>query len=159
MHFDFDRANRVQKNDSYICIGKSKNHQCEQLAHMFNISQMYDFNIKTACFQCLKNLCKALHKFFRMSKTDLMIRPIYHSLKKRIEAHICISFTACSIYKELERVLNKAKCPFSVKRAAELTHTIYQLEAILPESRKKKTILLEMDEEQKLLTKIIAEMA
>ncbi len=94
-----------------------------------------------------------------MSKTDLMIRPIYHYLKKRIEAHICISFTAYSIYKELERILYKAKCPFSVKRAAELTHTIYQLEAILPESKKQKTILLEMDEEQKLLTKIIAEMA
>jgi len=38
-----------------------------------------------------------------MSKTDLRIRPIYHHLRARIEAHICISFTAYKIYKEFER--------------------------------------------------------
>ena len=46
-----------------------------------------------------------IEKAFRMSKTDLRIRPIYHHLQRRIEAHICISFTAYSIYKELERIL------------------------------------------------------
>jgi transposase len=98
-----------------------------------------------------------IEKAFRMSKTDLMIRPVYHYLKRRIEAHICISFTAYAIYKELERVLYKVKCPISVKRAAEITHTMYQLEVILPESKKKKTVLLEMDDEQTMLTRIIAE--
>lgn len=51
-----------------------------------------------------KNLWQ-IEKAFRMSKTDLRIRPIYHRLQNRIEAHICISFTAYCIYKELERVL------------------------------------------------------
>lgn len=98
-----------------------------------------------------------IEKAFRMSKTDLRIRPIYHYLRNRIEAHICISFTAYSIYKELERILYKAEAPFSVKRAAELTQTMYQLKVILPESKKEKTILLNMDKEQQFLTKIIAE--
>ena len=98
-----------------------------------------------------------IEKAFRMSKTDLRIRPIYHRLKSRIEAHICISFTAYAIYKELERILYKQKAPFSVKRAAEMTQTMYQLEVILPESRKRKNILLNMDDEQQLLIKIIAE--
>jgi transposase len=31
-----------------------------------------------------------VEKAFRISKTDLRIRPIYHRLKNRIEAHICI---------------------------------------------------------------------
>src|SRR3989339_633682 len=35
-----------------------------------------------------------IERAFRMSKTDLRIRPIYHRLRNRIEAHICISFTA-----------------------------------------------------------------
>jgi transposase len=48
-----------------------------------------------------------IEKAFRISKTDLRIRPIYHRLKERIEAHICICFTAYAIYKELERVLKK----------------------------------------------------
>jgi hypothetical protein len=56
-----------------------------------------------------------------MSKTDLRIRPIYHRLKNRIEAHICIAFTAYSIYKELERILYKEKSSLSLKKAAELT--------------------------------------
>jgi len=57
-----------------------------------------------AVIENYKNLWH-IEKAFRMSKTDLRIRPIYHRLRKRIEAHICISFTAYSIYKELERVL------------------------------------------------------
>jgi transposase len=50
-----------------------------------------------------------IEKAFRMSKTDLRIYPIYHRLRKRIEAHICLSFVACTIYKELERVLKMEK--------------------------------------------------
>ena len=46
-----------------------------------------------------------IEKTFRISKTDLRIRPIYHQLKRRIEAHICIAFAACKIYKKLERQL------------------------------------------------------
>ncbi len=103
-----------------------------------------------------KNLWQ-IEKAFRMSKTDLRIRPIYHRLAKRIEANICISFTAYAIYKELERVLYKAKAPFSVKKAAEFAQNMYQLKVVLPESKKQKVILLKMDEQQTLLTKIIAE--
>ena len=55
-----------------------------------------------------KNLWQ-IEKAFRMSKTDLRIRPIYHRLRDRIESHICISFTAYSVYKELERILYKEK--------------------------------------------------
>jgi len=98
-----------------------------------------------------------IERAFRVSKTDLKIRPIYHYLRNRIEAHICISFTAYTIYKELERLLYKANAPFSVKRAAELTQTMYQLEVVLPESKRKKKILLNMDMQQQLLTKVIAE--
>ncbi len=34
-----------------------------------------------------------IEKAFRMSKTDLRIRPVYHRLERRIQAHICIAFT------------------------------------------------------------------
>lgn len=56
-----------------------------------------------------------IEKAFRMSKSDLQIRPIYHFTKRRIEAHISISFVAYTIYKELERLLYKYEAPFSVK--------------------------------------------
>lgn len=96
-----------------------------------------------------------IEKAFRISKTDLRIRPIFHQRERRIGAHICIVFVAYTIYKELERILQKAQAPFSVKRASELTHTMYEIEFILPKSRKKEKIILKMDHEQELLRKII----
>lgn len=96
-----------------------------------------------------------IEKAFRMSKTDLRIRPIYHRLRNRIEAHICISFTAYCIYKELERVLYREKSSLSLKRAAELTHNMYQITYTLPESKHIKSKLLQMDDEQAELYQII----
>ena len=96
-----------------------------------------------------------IEKAFRMSKTDLRIRPIYHRLKDRIEAHICISFTAYCIYKELERVLYVEKSSLSLKRAAEITHNMYQITYTLPDSKHTKSKLLNMDEQQTELYNII----
>jgi transposase len=101
-----------------------------------------------------KNLWQ-IEKAFRMSKTDLRIRPIYHHLKHRIEAHICLSFVAYSIYKELERVLYENKSSLSLKKAAEITHNIYQVTYQLPDSKQYKSKLLNMDNEQKELYEII----
>ena len=89
-----------------------------------------------------------IEKAFRMSKTDLRIRPIYHRLRHRIEAHICISFVAYSIYKDLERVLYNEKSNLSLKRASELTHNMYEISYTLPESKQRKSMLLKMDDEQ-----------
>jgi transposase len=96
-----------------------------------------------------------IEKAFRISKTDLRIRPVYHYRRKRIEAHICVAFVAYSIYKELERILEKHNAGFSPKRAAELTHNMYQLEYTLPHSRRKMKKILKMDQEQETLYNII----
>lgn len=119
----------------------------------------YITNTKLNNQQVLDNYKNLWHieKAFRMSKTDLRIRPIYHRLRSRIEAHICISFTAYCIYKELERVLYQAKSKLSLRTAAELTHNIYQITYTLPESKHTKSIVLNMDEQQTELCKIIKE--
>ncbi len=96
-----------------------------------------------------------IEKAFRISKTDLQIRPIYHRIKHRIEGHICIAFAAYKIYKELERILYKEKSEISVKRAADLTHNMYQLNVILPESKHAKKIILKMNPEQEKLYQLI----
>ncbi len=92
-----------------------------------------------------------IEQAFRISKTDLRIRPIFHYRKKRIEAHICIAFVAYAIYRELERLLKKNKVPMSPRRAAELTHTMYALEFILPDANEIKKKILKMDSEQQIL--------
>ena len=55
----------------------------------------------------------------------------------------------------MERVLEAEKSYLSVKRAAELTHNMYQLNFVLPESKHQKSILLQMDQEQADLYQII----
>ena len=70
-----------------------------------------------------------IEKAFRISKTDLKIRPIYHRLQRRIETHICISFVAYKMYKELERQLKEKKSSLSPEKAIEIARTIYQVKA------------------------------
>ena len=101
-----------------------------------------------------KNLW-SIERAFRMSKTDLRIRPIYHRLRNRIEAHVCISFTEYAIYKELERLLKQAKSTLSIKRSVELTHNMYQITYMLPHSKHTKSNLLKMDKEQEELYNIV----
>lgn len=96
-----------------------------------------------------------IEKAFRISKTDLKMRPIHHYLRRRIEAHICIAFVAYAIYKELERQLQHHNLPMSARRAAELTHTMYELEYTLPDSHESKRTILRMDAEQQMLHDII----
>lgn len=117
----------------------------------------YITNTKLNDKQVMENYKNLWHieKAFRMSKTDLRIRPIYHRLQCRIEAHICISFTAYCIYKELERALYKEKSTLSIKKAAEVTHNMYEISYTLPESKHTKTKLLKMDDEQAHLYQII----
>ncbi|MDP2816336.1 MAG: transposase [Rectinemataceae bacterium] len=92
-----------------------------------------------------------IEKAFRISKTDLRIRPIFHYKRRRIEAHLTISFVAYSLWKELERLLKRHSVAMSPSRAAELTRTMYEIEYTLPQSKKTNHRVLGMDEEQKLL--------
>jgi transposase len=117
----------------------------------------YITNSKLSKKQVIENYSNLwqIENAFRISKTDLRIRPIYHRLRNRIEAHICISFTAYTIYKELERILKKEQSYLSVKRAAELTHNMYQINVELPESKSQQSIILNMDKEQTDLYQIV----
>jgi len=117
----------------------------------------YVTNTKLAKKQIVDHYSNLWHieKAFRMSKTDLIIRPIYHRLRHRIEAHICISFAAYSIYKELERVLHNEKSALTIERSADLTHNMYQINYTLLESKQSKSKLLNMDDEQAELYRII----
>lgn len=86
------------------------------------------------------NLWK-IERAFRISKTDLKIRPIYHRLRERIEAHICISFVSYLMYKELERVLLENNSEISVKKAIKSINKMYEV-VIDRENCKTQSILL-----------------
>jgi transposase len=96
-----------------------------------------------------------IEKAFRISKTDLRIRPMYHRWRRRIEAHILVAFVAYTIYKELERRLSEADISISPRRTAELTQNMYEVSFKLPTDPQLQRILLQMDDEQRQLYKLL----
>jgi transposase len=95
-----------------------------------------------------------IEKAFRISKSDLQIRPVYHRLKKRIEAHICISFAACKIYKELDRQLKELNSQCSPEKAIDIIKTIYKVSFQTPYSNKIQSRLLLKTDEQRNIVKL-----
>jgi len=70
-----------------------------------------------------------VEKAFRISKTDLRIRPIYHRLETRIKAHILVSFVSYAVFKEFERRLKQKgiKFDFSQKLLRDIIKHMFAL--------------------------------
>jgi len=66
-----------------------------------------------------------IEEAFKISKTDLRIRPIYHRLEDRIKAHIIISFVAYAVYKEFERRIKKSDLDIKFKLTFDYIKTMY----------------------------------
>lgn len=93
-----------------------------------------------------------IEKAFRISKTDLRIRPIYHRLAHRIQAHLIIAFCSYKLYKELERQLQEKKLNLSTEKAVEIMQSIFTVTTKLPVSRKSiQLIMAKTFEQQQLL--------
>lgn len=90
-----------------------------------------------------------IEKAFRISKSDLRIRPIYHRLQRRIEAHICISFCAYKIYKELERQLKVKNLDWSPEQVIDITNSIFSITVEMPYSKTLETKLHLPNQEQR----------
>lgn len=95
-----------------------------------------------------------IEKAFRISKNEIKIRPIYHYKNERIQAHICLSFVAYKVYKELERQLKQTQAAYSVDKAIEIAKTIYTIKAIKPASKQLFERVLLLNEEQRNLYKL-----
>jgi hypothetical protein len=98
-----------------------------------------------------------IERAFRMNKTDLAIRPIYHRLFNRIEAHVCICFTAYTIMLELERALRKTadkknkKPGITIYRAKFLAESLYEIEYVNPYNDKKMSVMLRTDYDDEVM--------
>lgn len=95
-----------------------------------------------------------IEKAFRVSKHDLKIRPIYHRLQKRIEAHITINFVAYKVYKELERQLILKNAKISCEQAIEIAKSIYAIEFTNPSNGNTYKEILLLSDEQNQLAKL-----
>lgn len=96
-----------------------------------------------------------IERAFRISKTDLRIRPIYHYLERRIRAHICIAFVAYSVYIEVQNALYRTRSNLTMKNVLEAVNNMYQITIELPISKQKTQIPLKCDAIQEEICDII----
>jgi transposase len=92
-----------------------------------------------------------IEKAFRISKTDLKLRPVYHRKANRIESHLMIAFCSYKLYKEFERQLQERNTGLSPDKALDILKSIYGVKTIMPVSKKPTEIIMAKTKEQKQL--------
>ena len=82
-----------------------------------------------------------IEECFRNLKGDLTIRPIYHQLEQRIEAHIFIAFVAYCLHVTLRRRLYKLAPGLTPRAVLEKFKTIQMIDVHLPTTDGRTVIL------------------
>ena len=91
-----------------------------------------------------------VERAFRISKSKIEIRPMFHFTRRRIEAHVCICFVALKVYKELERLLKLSDINMSVDKVMALAQTVVTIQMTLPENRRTLTRTMLMKRHQRI---------
>ena len=76
-----------------------------------------------------------VEKAFRIAKSKIEIRPMFHFTRRRIEAHICICFVALKVYKELERLLKLSDISLSVDKVLNMAKTVTTISVYMPQNK------------------------
>ena len=97
-----------------------------------------------------------VERAFRIAKSKIEIRPMFHFTRRRIEAHVCICFVALKVYKELERILKQAHIPLSVDKVLSLAKTVTTIQIELPKNKETVTKTLIM-ERHKVIEKLFSD--
>ena len=86
-----------------------------------------------------------VERAFRIAKSKIEVRPMFHFTRRRIEAHVCICFVALKVYKELERLLKLSSINMSVDKVLAMAQTVTTIEIKLPLNRRviRKTMVME----------------
>lgn len=85
-----------------------------------------------------------VERAFRIAKSRIEVRPMFHFTRRRIEAHVCICFVALKVYKELERLLKLSHINISVDKVLAMAQTVTTIELKLPLNKQtiRKTMLM-----------------
>ncbi len=101
-------------------------------------------------------LLVAIEEAFRNLKSDLAIRPIYHQLEHRIEAHIFVAFMAYCLYVTLDRRLHALAPGLSPRSVLEKFAAMQMIDLYIPTTDGRELVLTrhtEPEPELRLLLK------
>ncbi|MCM1515552.1 MAG: IS1634 family transposase [Paraprevotella sp.] len=76
-----------------------------------------------------------LENAFRIAKSKIEIRLMFHFTRKRIETHICICFVALKVHKELYRILKASDIKLSVDNTLALAQTVTTIQILMPRNK------------------------
>src|SRR5207244_756882 len=69
---------------------------------------------------------------FRIHKTDLQLRPIWHQKQKRVEAHILVCFLAYALWKTLAQLCQRDGLGHEPRKVFEELADITLVDVVLP---------------------------
>jgi len=72
---------------------------------------------------------------FRTAKSDLGLRPIYHHLQSRVDAHILVCFPALALWRTLEQWMGSKGLGSCARKLIDSISTIKSMDVILPIER------------------------
>ena len=84
-----------------------------------------------------------IERAFRISKSDLMARPMYHKLDESVKAHVCLVFASLAITKYIEIQTGMSHKRVVTVCSKLLTHTV--VNNVTGESKEKITKLIDTD--------------
>jgi len=96
-----------------------------------------------------------VERSFRISKSSLEMRPMFHFTGKRIKAHVCICFVALKVYRELERLLKENKMDMSVDTVLSIANTVVTLRVAVPGTDRTVTRTLLLTPRQKSIQPLL----
>jgi hypothetical protein len=69
---------------------------------------------------------------FRLSKSDLHLRPIFHQKDRRVEAHLLVCFLALALWRTLEQWMSAKGLGSCARQLLYEVATVHSLDVILP---------------------------
>lgn len=100
----------------------------------------------------------AVEQAFRDLKDDLNIRPVYHQLEQRLEAHIFVSFLAYCLYVTLQRRLHPLAPGLTARSALEKFAAVQMIDVHLPTTDGRELILSRYTQPEADLQLLLARM-
>lgn len=95
---------------------------------------------------------------FRISKSDLGLRPVYHHREDRVQAHILVCFLALVMWRYLEMWLQGKGLGNSARQALQELDTIRSMDVVLPIKDKADVRLRLVAKPEKLADDLLARM-
>lgn len=79
---------------------------------------------------------------FRSAKSDIGMRPVYHQIGERVEAHLLVCFLSLAMWRTLEMWMQSKGLGTSARKLYEAVSTIRSMDIIVPVKRDKEMIQL-----------------